>query len=62
MVYQKDLKINTGQHIRYRENRHLVGTVRYAYINAYLGINKVEEMILKVLFYVVTYFYLSLTW
>ena len=29
MVYQKDLKINTDQHIIYRENRHLFGTVRY---------------------------------
>ena len=28
----------TGQHIAYRENRQLTGTVRYSSINSHLGI------------------------
>jgi hypothetical protein len=31
---------NTGQHIPYRQNRHLMGTARYASINAHLGIEQ----------------------
>ena len=50
---------NTGQHIPYRENRHLVGTVRYASINAHLGIEQSRRDDIESIGYVIAYFYLG---
>ena len=50
---------NTGQHIPYRENRHLVGTVRYASINAHLGVEQSRRDDIESIGYVLVYFYLG---
>ena len=50
---------NSGQHIPYRENRHLVGTVRYASINAHLGIEQSRRDDIEGIGYVLVYFYLG---
>ena len=49
----------TGQHIPYRENRDLVGTVRYASINAHLGIEQSRRDDIEGIGYVLVYFYLG---
>ena len=48
---------NSGQHIPYRENRHLVGTVRYASINAHLGIEQSRRDDIEGIGYVLVYLY-----
>jgi serine/threonine protein kinase len=50
---------NTGQHIPYRENRHLVGTVRYASINAHLGVEQSRRDDIESIGYVLAYFFLG---
>jgi serine/threonine protein kinase len=50
---------NSGQHIPYRENRNLVGTVRYASINAHLGIEQSRRDDIEGIGYVLVYFYLG---
>ncbi len=50
---------NSGQHIPYRENRHLVGTVRYASINAHLGIEQSRRDDIEGIGYVLVYLYLG---
>ena len=49
----------SGQHIPYRENRDLVGTVRYASINAHLGIEQSRRDDIEGIGYVLVYFYLG---
>lgn len=46
---------NTGQHIRYRENKFLVGTLRYAAINAHLHIEQSRRDDLEGIGYVLVY-------
>lgn len=50
---------NTSQHIPYRENRHLVGTARYASLNAHLGIEQSRRDDIESIGYVLVYFYLG---
>ena len=50
---------NSGRHIPYRENRHLVGTVRYASINAHLGIEQSRRDDIEGIGYVLVYLYLG---
>ena len=50
---------NTGQHIPYREKRHLVDTVRYASINAHLVIEQSRRDDIENIGYVLTYIYLG---
>ena len=49
----------TGQHIPYRENRDLVGTVRYTSINAHLGIEQSRRDDIEGIGYILVYFYLG---
>jgi serine/threonine protein kinase len=50
---------NTGQHIPYRENRHLVGTARYAGINAHLGIEQSRRDDIESIGYILVYLFLG---
>jgi len=50
---------NSGQHIPYRENRNIVGTIRYASINAHLGIEQSRRDDIEGIGYVLVYFYLG---
>ena len=49
----------SGQHIPYRENRDLVGTVRYASINAHLGIEQSRRDDIEGIGYILVYLYLG---
>ena len=49
----------SGQHIPYRENRDLIGTVRYASINAHLGIEQSRRDDIEGIGYILVYLYLG---
>lgn len=46
---------NSNQHIPYRENRHLVGTIRYASINAHLGVEQSRRDDIESIGYLIVY-------
>lgn len=50
---------SSGQHIPYRENRQMIGTVRYASLNAHLGIEQSRRDDIEAIGYVLVYFYLG---
>lgn len=50
---------NTGQHVSYRENRNLVGTARYASINAHLGIEQSRRDDIEGIGYLLVYLLLG---
>ena len=49
---------NSVQHISYKENRHLVGTVRNASINVHLGIEQSRRDDIESVDYVLVYFFM----
>ena len=53
----KDKK--TGAHLPYRENRHMTGTVRYASINAQIGVEPSRRDDIEAVGYVLVYFALG---
>jgi len=53
---KKYLESSNGQHILYKENRSLVGTARYASINAHLGIEQSRRDDIESIGFVLIYF------
>ena len=45
-------------HISYKENRHLVGTVKNAFINVHLGIEQIRKDDIESVDYVLVYFFM----